>query len=263
MILPLETAKIPFLISWDCRVWQGRQVGLKVFSISGEWTVTSGAIPWDQLESLDVSVHMNKQTNKESYRNDSVTAPGTTASWEASQKGAVSQGDVTLLDLGLSPHLEQYQLVSQQIWSTGRRELSQKYVLWHYRDYCRLRPLWPTSVFSFIGNKAVPSSPCKKKNPIPYLQMVLSFKTRTSVFSTVHPLSPPCLKLLNPVSKCTLGRVRGESLPPWKKPDLKNSQGDNWALSNTTAVILYCLLQILSPHCSNCHGDRAGNTCCN
>lgn len=65
------------------------------------------------------------------------------------------------------------------------------------------------------------------KKPIPYLQMVLSFKTQTSVFSIVHPRSPPCLKLLNPVSKCTLGRVRRESLPPWKNPDLKNSQGDN------------------------------------
>lgn len=89
-------------------------------------------------------------------------------------------------------------------------------------------------------------------------------KTQTSVFSAVHPQSSPCLKLLNPVSKRTVGRERGGSpYPHGKKPDLKNSQGDNWALSNTTAVILYCLLQILSPHCSNCHSDRAGNTCCN
>lgn len=139
-------------------------------------------------------------------------------------------GDVILLDLGLLPHLEQYQLISQQIQSRGRWELSKKHVSWYCRYYHRLRvslqPLWPISIFSFIGNKAVLSSSVGK-SPSRICKWSSPLKTRTPVFSAVHPRSSPCLKLLNPVSKCTVGRARGEPLPPRKKPDLKNSRGDN------------------------------------
>lgn len=48
---------------------------------------------------------------------------------------------------------------------------------------------------------------CVGKNPPRICIWSSSLKTQTYLFSTVHPWSCPCLKLLNPVSKHTVGGV--------------------------------------------------------
>lgn len=113
-------------------------------------------------------------------------------------RDAISEGDVILLDLGLLPPLELYQLISLQIQSGGRMELSQNMSPGIVEAVAlgkrvRLQPLWPISVFSFTGDKAVLPSLCRKKRT-PYLQMVVSFKnTNFCVFRSTSSVIPLAL----------------------------------------------------------------------
>lgn len=163
-----------------------------------------------------------EQTNKKSWRNNRVAAAGTTAGCEASGKKCLHVDS----RMGFQSGVLRYCIwVFCPIWSNinlsactykleeGGNDLetgcpgvagtitdSERGSVYNHSGQYVFSPSLATNLFCLA---------CVGKNPTLYLPTSSPLKTQPSVFSAAGPWPSPCLKLLNPVSKCTMGRRGG------------------------------------------------------